>query len=79
MNGRGNPSVVEIIRECVGKRGGTTGVLNQRASEDGEKGEKQLHPTGDTQGHGPSTQRTRIDTDTEGCKGINICINEAKQ
>ena len=29
--------VVGSIRDCVGKRGGTTGVLNQRASEEGER------------------------------------------
>ena len=28
---------VGIIRDCVGKQGGTAGVLNQRASEDGER------------------------------------------
>ena len=38
--------------------------------------ENRLRLTGDTQGHDPLTQRTRIDTDTEGCKGINICINK---
>ena len=28
---------VEIIRNCVEKRGGTTGVLNQRAGENGDR------------------------------------------
>ena len=30
---------VGLIRDFVGKRGGTTGVLNQRESEDGERDE----------------------------------------
>ena len=33
----GETHVVAIFCDCVGKRGGTTGVLNQRASEDGER------------------------------------------
>ena len=32
-----NLNVVGLIRNCVEKRGGTTGVLNQRASEKGER------------------------------------------
>ena len=34
---RGLQPAVGLIRDCGGKRGGTTGVLNQRASEEGER------------------------------------------
>ena len=30
----------------------------------------------DTQGHGPPTQKTQIDTDTKRRKQINVCINK---
>ena len=62
-------------RVCGEKRR-DDGGLEPKSKRGWGKRESRLRPTGDTQGHGPSTQRTRIDTGTEGCKGINICINK---
>ena len=68
------------------KGGGTAGVLNRRAREGGERerGPITQHRRSDytrpwiTQGHGPSTQRTRVDNDT-GRNKQRICTYECKQ
>ena len=41
------------------------GGLEPKSKRGWRKKEDRLRRTGDTQGHGPSTQRTRIDADTE--------------
>ena len=41
------------------------GGLEPKSKRGWRKREDRLRRTGDTQGHGPSTQRTRIDADTE--------------
>ena len=59
--------VVALLRACVEKRGRTTGVLNRRAGDEVEerKWENRLRISKDTQGHDPSTQKTRMDTETK--------------
>ena len=55
---------VGVLRKCVQKRGGTAGVLNQRASEGGERERTDYAGPRIAQGHGPPTQRTQTDADT---------------
>ena len=68
------------------KGGGTAGVLNRRAREGGERerGPITQHRRADyarpwiSQGHGPSTQGTRMDNDT-GRNKQRICTYECKR
>ena len=50
--------------------------LEPKSKRGWEKGENRLRATGDTQGLDPSSQKTRIDTDTERRERINISINK---
>ena len=68
--------VVGIIRNCVEKRGGTTGVLYQRARE---KGKRERTGYVRTKVHRDTALRHRrreLDTDTERRKRMNVCINK---
>ena len=51
------------------------GLVPKSKRERGNR-ENRLRATEDTQGHDPPTQKTRIDTDTERRKQINVCINK---
>ena len=67
--------VVGIIHNCVEKRGGTTGVLNQKASGDGVEREPVTRDRRYT-GTRPFDTETRIDADTERRKRTNLYINK---
>ena len=77
-----NIHAVEVIRKCVLKGGGTTGVLYRRARVGGERDREPItqNRRSDyarpwiTQGHGPSTQRTRMDNDTSRNKQANMYL-----
>ena len=53
--------ITQVRVEMRRDRGG----LEPKSERGWRKREDRLRSTGDTQGHGPSTQRTRIDADTE--------------
>ena len=56
--------ITQVRIETRRDRGG----LEPKSKRGWRKREDRLRRTGDTQGHGPSTQRTRIDADTGKCK-----------
>ena len=60
------------------KRGGTTGVLNRRAGDRRERREidARLRMNRETQGFGPSTQKTRMDTKSVKDTNVYVYINQ---
>ena len=58
------------------ERGGTTGVLNRRAGDwrKGREVHARLRMSRETQGLGPSTQKTLMDTKTVKDANVNVCI-----
>ena len=69
-------NVVALLRACVEKRGGTTGVLNRRAGDKRGKREREvrLRASKETQGLGSSTQKARKDIETVKDTNVNICV-----
>ena len=66
--------ITQVRIETRRDRGG----LEPKSKRGWRKREDRLRRTGDTQGHGPSTQRTRIDADTGRRKQMNIYIYMSK-
>ena len=71
-------NVVGVIRKCVVKGGGTTGVLDRRASEGVERQRTGYARPRITQGHGPTTQNTRIGDNTGRHNNEYVLMNANK-
>ena len=68
--------VVGFVRDYVGETRRDHRGLEPKSKRERGKRENRLRATGDTQGHGPPTQKTRIDADTKRHKRTSICINK---
>ena len=66
--------VVELLRDCVEKRGGTTEVLYQRAIEKGERERTSYVRPKIHRDTALRHRRRELDTDTERCEKTNIYI-----
>ena len=67
---------VGLLRECVEKRGGTTGVLYQRAREKGERERTGYVRTKIRRDTALRHRRRELDTDTERRERVNVYINK---